>query len=317
MGRTKRKTFGPRLGLAHSQRGRGIALRKALLGMMLVAATLDLPGSALAAAPTSPATLSILIKPAPVSKDALIDYVDVTENVDAVEAPAGAPLLTLPLVSQTSRVLPKSSVNSRCPTPRGVVSLTIADDPDTDPSARRRWLATRAVHGTVTIHYRAPIDNAPQIRGSGPPFGLRTEAGGFSGIGQAFVVLPVTSKPYRIALRWDLTALGPQATAMSSFGDGDLDVEPGPVERVFEAYFMAGRSTSLSARKAAGRIRVGMAGLAPVRRDSPHGVDAATQHLVHPFLRRRSGPALPGFHALQPGESRRRRGDTQQLRRHF
>ena len=215
-------------------------MRKAFLGVVLVAATLDFPGSAMAATPTSPVALSILIKPAPVSMDSLIDYVDVTETVGAVEVPAGAPMLTLPLVFTNVESVAKKLGNFSVSDARGVVSVTVVDDPDTDPSARRRWLATRPVHGTVTIHYRAPIDNAPQVRGSGPPFGLRTEAGGFSGIGQAFVVLPVTSKPCRIALRWDLTELGPQATAMSSFGDGDLDLVPGPLDRVSEAYFMAG-----------------------------------------------------------------------------
>ncbi len=215
-------------------------MRKAFLGVVLVAATLDFLGGATAVAPTSPVALSILIRPAPVSKDALIDYVDIAETVEAVEVPAGAPLLTLPLVFTNVESVAKKLGDFSVSDARGVLSLTVADDPDTDPSAKRRWLAMRPVHGTVTIHYRAPIDNAPQVRGSGPPFGLRTEAGGFSGIGQAFVVLPVTSKPCRIALRWDLTALGAQATAMSSFGDGNLDLAPGPVDRVSEAYFMAG-----------------------------------------------------------------------------
>ena len=195
---------------------------------------------ATAAALAPPAALNILIKPARVSKNDYVDYVDITEIVEAVDVPVGAPLLTLPLVLSNVESVAKKLTDFSASDEHGVLSLTTEDDPATDPSESRRWLATRPVHGTLTVHYRAPIDNAPEVRGSGPPFGVRTEAGGFSGLGGAFIALPFTSQPYRIALRWDLAALPPHATAMSSFGDGSVDLTPGPVSRVSNAYFMAG-----------------------------------------------------------------------------
>jgi hypothetical protein len=59
-------------------------------------------------------------------------------------------------------------------------------------------------------------------------------------LGSEFVILPYSSQRYRIRLHWDLAALGPHAAAMSSFGDGDIDLPAGLASRVAEAYFMAG-----------------------------------------------------------------------------
>src|SRR6185437_10672183 len=46
--------------------------------------------------------------------------------------------------------------------------------------------------------------------------------------------------PYHITLRWDLAALGSKASAMSSLGDGDIDLPSSPTSRIADAYFMAG-----------------------------------------------------------------------------
>src|SRR5262249_58030078 len=97
----------------------------------------------------------------------------------------------------------------------GPVPLSVKDDPPAIAYARH-WLAGRAVKGTLTVRYRAPVDDAPPARGSGPPYSLRTEGGGVSGVGNTFILTPQGAKPYRIALRWDPAALGPGANAMSS-----------------------------------------------------------------------------------------------------
>lgn len=185
-------------------------------------------------------SLSIVIKPAPVSKDQHVDYVDVTETVEQADAAAGVPLLTLPLVFDNVESVATTLSDFSVSDSQGALTLTQQDDPASDPAGKRRWLATRPVHGSLTVHYRAPITNATQARGSGPPFGIRTEAGGFSGLGSAFVILPYSSQRYRVRLHWDLAALGTHAAAMSSFGDGDIDLTPGLASRVAEAYFMAG-----------------------------------------------------------------------------
>jgi carboxypeptidase C (cathepsin A) len=200
----------------------------------------DFLRSATAAALAPPAPLRIVIKPAPVSKDGHIDYVDITETFGNADVPAGRPLLTMSLVLSNVESVAKKLTGFSASDTQGALPLITQDDPATDPAANRRWLTLRAVYGDVTIHYRAPIDNAPQVLGSGPPFGIRTEAGGFSGLGREFVILPFAEQPYHITLRWDLAALGPHASAMSSFGDGDIDLPSSPTSGVADAYFMAG-----------------------------------------------------------------------------
>jgi carboxypeptidase C (cathepsin A)/predicted metalloprotease with PDZ domain len=200
----------------------------------------DFLRSATAAALAPPAALSILIRPAPVSNDGRIASVDITETFDNADVPVGTPLLTMSLVSSNVESVAKKLTDFSAADTQGALTLVSQDDAATDPAANRRWVATRAVRGEVTIHYRAPIDNAPQVRGSGPPFGIRTEAGGFSGLGRLFVILPCADQPYHIKLRWDLAALGSHASAMSSFGHGDIDLPSSRTSRVADAYFMAG-----------------------------------------------------------------------------
>ncbi len=117
--------------------------------------------------------------------------------------------------------------------------LTPRDDP-VAIAYSRHWIAGRAVKGALVVRYRAPVDDTPPPRGSGPPYSLRTEGGGVSGVGNTFILLPEGAKPYAITLRWDLKALGEGATAMSSYGDGDVRLPAGPVERLSSALFMAG-----------------------------------------------------------------------------
>jgi len=210
-----------------------------LAAALSLAAALALPTAPLAAETTT-SILTLVIKLAPPSKDALIDYIDVSETIPSPDAPTGAPLLTLPLVFNNVESVAKKLADFSITDAQGSVRVTTEDDPDNNPAGTRRWLTARPTHGTLQVHYRAPIDNAPQVRGSGPPFGLRTETSAFSGIGRAFIVLPTTSRPYKISLHWDLADLGPHATAMSSFGDGNIELPPGPVTRVSDSYFMAG-----------------------------------------------------------------------------
>jgi len=200
----------------------------------------DFLRSATAAALAPPSPLSIVIKPAPATQDGQVNYVDITETLGSVDVPAGKPLWTLSLVLSNVESVAKKLINLSASDAQGTLTLDTEDDPAKDPAANRRWLTTRPAHGEVTIHYRAPIDNAPQVRGSGPPFGIRTEAGGFSGLGREFVMLPYAEQPYHITLHWDLASMGPGASAMSSLGDGDIDLPSIATSRIADAYFMAG-----------------------------------------------------------------------------
>ncbi|RAK66352.1 peptidase M61 [Phenylobacterium kunshanense] len=187
----------------------------------------------------TPPELRVRLAPGPMDQTAGKGFVDVTLTVPQVDAAEGAPLLTLPVVIANTDTVANTLTGLKAVDALGEVPLTVKDDPVAIAYARR-WLAGRAVKGDVTVTYRAPVDNTPPTRGSGPPYSLRTEGGGVSGVGNTFILLPEGGRSYRIALTWDLTRLGAGAKAMSSLGEGDVRLEPGPVERLHRSLFMAG-----------------------------------------------------------------------------
>ncbi len=190
-----------------------------------------------AAAP--PPELSVLIAPGRMDIAAGKGSVAVTIRIPAAETLAGSPLLTLPIVIANTDTVASTLTGLRVTDALGKVPLSVRDDPVAIAYARH-WIAGRAVKGDLTVRYRAPVDNTPPRRGSGPPYSLRTEGGGVSGVGNTFLLLPETTVPYRIAIRWDLKALGPTATAMSSYGEGDVQMPAGTVSRLSSTLFMAG-----------------------------------------------------------------------------
>lgn len=102
----------------------------------------------------------------------------------------------------------------------------------------RRWQAQRLLEGTVRVHYRARVPEQVR-RMPGPPYHLSLNGGGVSGAGCGFMALPEESGEYRIRLKWDLSQLGPGASAVTSLGEGDFETE-GPINRLFQSYYMAG-----------------------------------------------------------------------------
>ena len=102
------------------------------------------------------------------------------------------------------------------------------------------WRATRPLLGEVTIRYRLPLDNAPPLAG-GPPLGLRIDGDGFSGAGDRLIMTPAGDAPFRLAILWDLSAMGAGASAVSSHGDGDVELPAGKVGQILNrTLFMAG-----------------------------------------------------------------------------
>ena len=184
--------------------------------------------------------MSITLKPGPADKDDHVGYVDVTMTFQAADAPAGVPLLALPVIVANIETVAKTMTNFEATDANGVLPMEAKDDPGSVPMPSRRWIPARPVRGDLVVRYRAPIASTPPTR-SGPPFGLHTEGGGFSGAGYTFIPTPVESKPHGLAIRWDLVALGPGAGSSSSFGDGDVDTaEPGAADQLSSAFFMAG-----------------------------------------------------------------------------
>lgn len=183
--------------------------------------------------------LTLLLKPGAFARDANTGHVDVTLTIEKADTAAGAPLLALPLVIANAETVADKLQDLEVRDAVGIVPLAVKDDPVALAYARH-WTARREVKGDLIVRYRAPVDNTPPRRGSGPPYQLRTEGGGVSAVGNTFVLLPETQKPHRISIRWDLSAMGAGAIATSSFGDGDVDAPTGPPSRLSSTVFMAG-----------------------------------------------------------------------------
>jgi predicted metalloprotease with PDZ domain len=85
---------------------------------------------------------------------------------------------------------------------------------------------------------------------SGPQFSLQAYGGGVSTAGSGFFALPEDSGiVYRTRLHWDLTELGENSIAASTFGDGDFELVA-PPEQLLQSYYMAGRLGRLPVRGA-------------------------------------------------------------------
>jgi predicted metalloprotease with PDZ domain len=174
--------------------------------------------------------MKVLLKPGTMSEATGTGDLHVTLTVPRMHVAAGKPLFVLgwmaPGMSQ----------------PQPVANLTVADAQGAVPlnmsaGGEAEWRPTRAVDGDVLISYRLPIDNR---REAIMPSSLRIDGDGFSGSARMFLLKPATAERYRVAIRWELSAMGPGAAGMSSFGEGDLDLPAGPVSRLDESMFMAG-----------------------------------------------------------------------------
>ncbi|CAL1691472.1 hypothetical protein MMB232_01612 [Brevundimonas subvibrioides] len=184
-------------------------------------------------------TMQVTLRPGDVDVARGLGRMDVELRISAMDAQAGQAVLTLPVVIANTDTIATTLTDLVMTDAEGAVPLTVRDDPVALVYARH-WIAGRAVSGDVTVRYRAPIDNTPPRRGSGPPYSLRTDGGGVSGVGNTFILLPKDDHDYRIALRWDLTGLPAGAGATSSHGEGDFDLEPGRADRLSSTVFMAG-----------------------------------------------------------------------------
>jgi predicted metalloprotease with PDZ domain len=206
--------------------------------------TLEAFGVALAAlgltafAP-APDAFEVHLTPGHMDEKAGRGVLDVTLKIPGVDVAAGAPLLTLPVVIANTDTIATTLTGLTATDAAGPIPLSVNDDP-VAIAYSRHWLAGRAVKGEITVRYRAPVDDTPPPRGSGPPYSLRTEGGGLSGVGNTFILLPEGRKAYPIVLSWDLTALPKGSAAMSSYGDGEVHMAAGAAARLHSALYMAG-----------------------------------------------------------------------------
>lgn len=214
--------------------------RQGLLGRLSLVGLVSVFGALATAAASEPTSaVSVTIKPGPMDEKVGKGFVDVTMVLPAGAVTAGKPLLTMDVVLSNTESVARKLQNLTASDSQGPLTLTAADDPE-GLAFRRRWSASRPVVGDLTVSYRAPVDNTPPLRGSGPPVMLRIDGDGVSAAGRMFLMTPETPKPYRMSIRWDLSAMAKAATATSSYGDGDVDLPAGPVNRLQETVFMAG-----------------------------------------------------------------------------
>jgi hypothetical protein len=177
--------------------------------------------------------MKVLIRPGAMSEAVGKGEVAIEIGVSEIDVPAGASLLSL------NTMVPGLSK------PQTVEGLTVKDALGAVPlesrteGGSRQWISTRAVKGELAIKYREPVENAPMTQG-GPPIAPRIDGDGFSSIGGMFLVSPETTALYRIAIEWDLSAMGAGAAAVSSFGDGNVELPAGPISRLNSCLFMAG-----------------------------------------------------------------------------
>jgi len=202
--------------------------RAAITGLLSAVAAL---AAAADAAKTAP-LLKVLIAPGSMSQSTGQGTVDVTLQVPGMNVAAGAPAMSLDVMVPGQ------------PGPQSVTDVSLSDSQGDVPLSSRmpgpeQWIAGRAVKGDAVIHYRLPLENVTPISG-GPPTNLRIDGDGFSGIGSALIMQPKVSGSYAVAIDWDLAAMGRGAEGVSSFGDGNIRLEPGPVKRLKETVFMAG-----------------------------------------------------------------------------
>ncbi|PCG14612.1 MULTISPECIES: M61 family metallopeptidase [Sphingomonas] len=185
----------------------------------------------------------LVVRIAPAAPDAQqnIPFVDVTLVVDALHAAAGDPLFELPLVANTVVTSGKDLQSLAFADAAGPIVVTELDIAEDASNTTRRWRASRAVLGAMTVRYRVPIDAAaPPL--ALPQYEMRTERGTFSAAGNAFLLLPTDRTPRRVEVQWDFSRYGAGGTGASSFGLGDVTTPAAlPAPSLASAYYMGGR----------------------------------------------------------------------------
>lgn len=204
-------------------------LLSALLACTLNGATAATPGHGL------------VIRLAPQVVDGRVDAVAVTETFDVAPLPAGALLLSLPIVSAAVPGVLRDPATLHARDDAGPLALEQVDDP-VDPSQMqqdRHWRTRRPTAGKVTVEYLArprviTADTRPAALKD-----MRTEGQGIHGSTKTLFAIPATGWPRKVRIEWDLSAMAPGSRAVTSFGEGDVD-KVLDAETLSFGYFMAG-----------------------------------------------------------------------------
>lgn len=208
------------------------------VGALLIAVSISGPSSTLATPVANDAAraplMTVVIKPGKVDEAAARGDVDVTMTIPDVTAAAGEPFLSMGMFTPGLA------------RPQVLKSLSVKDSSGTVPLTERKgergpqsWAPARAISGATTIEYRLLAENIPALSG-GPPTALRVDGAAISAVGGSLLISPALKGDYRIALKWDTSAMSAGAQGVSSWGDGDVDLPAGPIARLERAVYMAG-----------------------------------------------------------------------------
>jgi len=222
--------------------------RRSALSILAMPLALVLPGAGRAAPEAAP-EIRITLSPAAPDAAQNVPYVDVTVVVDGVTRAAGDRLFQLAMVANTVVTSGKDVRNLSIRDATGTIAARVRDVAEDGSNQTRFWEAPRPLRGTVTMQYRVPIDAAaPPL--SLPQYEMRTERGGFSAAGTAFLILPADDIARRVRLQWDFAGYGAGGTGVSSLGIGNVASEkPLPAEKLASMYYMGGRPGSYRSDK--------------------------------------------------------------------
>ena len=150
------------------------------------------------------------------------------------------------------------------------------------------WRAQRPVSVPIVVSFRSRVQPPP---GRGPPFGIRAAAGGVSGAGSGFLVLPEGEPPVETRVHWDLSDLAPGSQAVTTFGEGDVALLA-PPDELTQGWVMAGPLGRYPARPRADGFSAAWLGAPPF--DPVREMDWASRMYAYlAAFYRYLGPAPP------------------------
>lgn len=203
----------------------------------MVAACAPLPRTEIG--PAEPPRFEVLLKPL-VVKDGTVTAIAVESVVyGGLKPDTGAFRLSAPVVYAGAYGIADRITGLRVRDRRGIVRLTTMDDPAAPGGFPyfRHWTASRDVVFPVRVSWQTAVE--PYTARRGPPFNIKPAAGGVSGAGSGFLVIPQNVRSERSLVRWDLGEFAPGAAGLSSFGEGDFELEGAPSALV-QGWYMAG-----------------------------------------------------------------------------
>jgi hypothetical protein len=183
----------------------------------------------------------------PHATEGTFDYVEGRMTIELPKIAAGATLVKMPVIVVSIPTARHDGDALKARDDAGDLPLTLKDEPPTSTSTERRWLASRATQGNVVLTFRAPPRVITPTTRNGPLFDLRANGGGMMAAGITFIPIPDTSVPYRVSLKWDLTAVAPGSRGVWSLGEGDVEATI-PANTLAFSFYAAGPLQSYPAQ---------------------------------------------------------------------